>query len=477
MKPRETASLDLTGAQFRSLVNQTLPYISRYLDGLETGNAVDVGKLNLKRIFDKPIPNIGQEFSTVLKEIFSQGLSQGIHYGSPWMMGGIPVGGLPHAAVAELIVHAVDRWPGLYNFSPGFLEIEKTCIRWLSEILGLPRQAGGNLTSGGSLANLEAIYIARNEKVPIQNLTQATAYVSDQAHHSVKRSIKMTGIPTENLRIVPTDEDCRMNLVHLREMLANDKAQGKVPFLVISAGGTVATGAIDSLVEISTICKEYNLWHHVDAAWAGLLCATKRGAKLFRGIETADSVTVDPHKALFLPFGCGAVLVRDKKVLNRAYSIDKNLNYLPTRESAEDYQNPCDNSPELSRSVRGLRIWLPIKLLGWRAFRSVMEEKLSLGDYVVSQLKTMPEIEVAPKPQLCIVAFRLKPEGLSGEDLDELNRALLERINKKGKLMISGAVIKGKFLLRIVPFGHRTHLSHVENALASIRSEITRSLK
>lgn len=468
-------NLELSAQDFRALIERTLHHLDRYIDGLKDMPVSDLKDLpRLARSLREPLPQSGIEFDKVLNTLFNDVLPKGIHYSHPGMMGGIPVGGLLHTAVAQLITGVIDRWPGLYNFAPGFIEIENTVLGWLAEIVGMPADSGGNLTSGGSLANTSAIYIARNEKLKEKDLLKGTVYGSDQAHHSILRGARMAGIPIKNVRMIPSDSDCRISLVALEKQIQKDRKKGLKPFLLVGAGGTVTTGAVDDLTALARIAKRYKLWFHTDAAWAGAFPLTRQGSKLMAGMGLSDSITIDPHKVLFMPFGCGALIVRDKGALKRAFQIQMSVNYLPTRDTGEsDSWNPSDTSPELSRTVRGLQVWLPLKMLGIQPFADALEEKLQLAHYATRELIKISGVELFCEPQLCIIAFRFTKKGVREKALGALNSELLKRINADGAVMLTEAMIKGKNYLRLVPFGYRTHQEHVDQALDRIRDAIT----
>ena len=270
--------------------------------------------------------------------------------------------------------------------------------------MGLPAGARGILTSGGSLSNFSAIVTARHERLG-EAFQDGSIYFSGETHHCVTKAARLAGFPGASLRALPTDARRRLVPAALEEAIREDRARGRRPFLVVANVGTTNTGAIDPLPEILTIAREHGLWVHADAAYGGFFRLAPGGPALLRGIEDCDSITLDPHKGLFLPYGLGALLVRDGGALARAH-----------RDTASYVQDVADEgslgfadlSPELSRDFRGLRVWLPLMLHGVAAFREQLAEKLSLARWAHRELAADPRFEMLDEPQLSVVAFRLR---------------------------------------------------------------------
>ena len=283
-------------------------------------------------------------------------------------------------------------------------------MRWFCDIIGYPASAGGFLTTGGSLANFSAIFTARRERLP-EDFLAGSLYTSSQTHHSVQKAALLAGFPAHNVREIPTDEQFRIRLDVLQHHIEADRQAGLTPFLIIGNAGTTNTGAVDDLTALADIAHQHGLWLHVDAAYGGFFMLTQRGRARLGGIERADSVTLDPHKGLFLPFGTGSLLVREREALKRAHQGEAAA-YLPTMQDDPDCVDFCQISPELSRDFRGLRVWLPLKMHGIQPFRQALDEKLDLAAWATAELKKIPEVEIVAEPQLSIVAFRLNRPGL-----------------------------------------------------------------
>jgi aromatic-L-amino-acid decarboxylase len=371
--------------------------------------------------------------------------------------------------VADLVADATNRYVGVFAAAPALVQLETNVVRWLARLAGLPETAGGFFSSGGSIANFSAIVAARHDRLP-ESFLSGVLYVSDQVHHCVAKAAALAGFPLRNVREIPTDDAFRIRSDLLAAAIAVDRRKGLAPFLVVASAGTVNTGAVDDLAALADLCERERLWLHVDAAYGGFFLLTERGKRTMTGIERADSIVLDPHKGLFLPYGTGCLIVRDAAVLRRAHSV--RAEYLPGMQTDPDLVDFCEISPELSRSFRGLRVWLPIKMHGLGPFRRNLDEKLDLARWAADELRLLPEIEIVAPPQLSLLAFRLAPRGLDGSALDALNRRLLSAVNARGRIHLTGTMAKGSTLLRICVLSFRTHFDRMEAALEDIRASV-----
>jgi aromatic-L-amino-acid decarboxylase len=311
------------------------------------------------------------------------------------------------------------------------------------------------------MANLSAIITARHTRLG-EDFLDGTYYVSEQVHASISKAANLTGFSRRNLRLVPTDAELRMDPEALDAMVRADRADGLRPFLVVPSAGTTNTGAIDPVDAIADVAREHGLWLHADAAYGGFFQLTDRGRERFRGIERADSITLDPHKGMFLPYGTGALVVREGQRLREAHHIGTSA-YLQDHAADAHIPNFTEYSPELSRDFRGLRVWFPLKLHGVSAFREALDEKLDLAEHLYEGLKAIPELELPWAPELTVVPFRLR----DGDD--EANRRLLEAINDSKRVFLSSTVIDGRFTIRACILNHRTHRDRVEECVAIVR--------
>jgi aromatic-L-amino-acid decarboxylase len=415
----------------------------------------------------EPAPQHGAPFPELLAQV-GEAATRGFNTAGPGYLAYVPGGGLWAAAVADFLATALNRYVGVWNAAPVFVQMEWQAIRWLSDMFGYPETSSGILTSGGSLSNFSAVVAARRALLG-DDLSGGTVYVTDQTHSSVLKAAVLAGIAPANVRGMAPDERLRMDPAALRAAVAADRAAGLRPFLVVASAGTTNTGAVDPISAVADVAREEGLWLHVDAAYGGFFQLTDRGRAAFAGIERADSITLDPHKAMFLPYGTGCLLVREGRRLREAHDVHE-AEYL--QDLAEDERTPnfSDLSPELSRDFRGLRVWLPLKLHGLAAFRSALDEKLDLARVFHEGIRDSPGIVVPWEPELSVVAFRLEPPGSTAEEIERATRDLLERINASGRVFLSSTMIGERMLIRACVVSHRTHRDRIDEAAAIVRT-------
>ena len=391
----------------------------------------------------------------------------GLNPASGGHLGYIPGGGIYVSALGDYLADVFNRYAGVYFAGPGAVRMENMIIRWIAGLMGYPSDAGGNLTSGGSMANLIGIVCARDAAgIKARDFEKAVIYITRQVHHSVDKAIRITGLKECIIRHVPMDDHYRMSAADLDRMITVDKTHRLHPLMVIASAGTTDTGAIDPLDEIGRIAKKHELWYHVDAAYGGFFMLTDEGKEKLKGIEMSDSLVVDPHKGLFLPYGTGVVLVKDAKRLQQSHIYS--ATYMQDAASATDEISPADVSPELTKHFRGLRMWLPLMLHGLRPFRACLEEKLLLAKYFHREIKKLG-FEAGPEPELSVVTYRYNPKH---GDANEFNKRLVEEVQKDGRVFISSTLIDGKFILRAAILAFRTHLKTIDTLLTVLKEKV-----
>jgi aromatic-L-amino-acid/L-tryptophan decarboxylase len=453
--------------EMHRLVNEAMRRIVAHIESLPSQPAMNVeGATEYARTLIEPLPQSGAPYEELLDFLFNDAIPRTFTSAGPGYLGYVPGGGIFHAAVADLIADAVNRYVGVFAAAPALVQLESNVVRWFGEILGLPSNSGGVLTSGGSLANFTAIVTARKALLP-DDFLRGTLYCSNQIHHSFQKAANLAGFPYANIRELPVDAQFRIRTDALEEAIARDRAEGWTPFLIAGSAGTTGTGAVDDLPALARIAKENAMWFHIDGAYGALFAMTERGRSALRGIELADSVILDPHKTLFLPFGTGALLVRDAHTLRRAHSL--HADYLPAMQDGDELVDFCEISPELSRDFRGLRVWLPLKMFGIAPFREQLDEKLDLIEHVMTELRQIDALEIVAEPQLTICAFRVRSEG------DAATRTLLDRINARKRVMLTPTTLDGRFVIRIAIVSHRTHRDRVDMLLDDIRASLTQA--
>ncbi len=435
----------------------------------EMDNAVKLAKS-----VAEPLPEVSNvDFEELLHDIFERLVPCSTNDNSGGYLAYIPGGGIFHAVLADFIALSLNRYVTIFMAAPGLAAIEEQVIRWLCDIVGFPLEAGGVITSGGSIATITAIHAARMHKFADRNFSTGTIYVSEQAHYCVEQGLVLCGFPPQNIRKIATGKDFKIRIELIEEAIRLDKTNGLHPFLLVATAGTTNTGAVDNILEIGKLAQKHNMWFHVDAAYGGFFMLTEHGKSIMQGIEQADSVVLDPHKGMFLPYGTGALLVKDKNKLRK--SFDFTGTYLPAlQDSSYVPEDIMHLSPELTRDFRGFRIWLSVKMLGIKPFRKQLEEKLSLAQWVTEQLLQIPNIRIVSHPQLSILTFKLEPleYTLNPKKLDNLNIKLLDAINRRGNILLSPfrGIQDGEFAIRIAILSFRTAKKHLEQGISDIQN-------
>lgn len=382
----------------------------------------------------------------------------------------IPGGGLYHSALGDYLAAVTNKYVGIFYTGPGAVRMENMLLRWVADLVGYPAAAGGHIASGGSIATLAAIAAARDAHVlKGADLPTAVVYLTSQAHHCIEKALRIAGLAEVQLRRVPMDDRFRMRTDALEQLIAADRHEGLRPWLVIAAAGTTDTGAVDPLDAIATIAERERCWFHVDAAYGGFFLLTDDGQRALHGIERSDSVILDPHKSLFLPYGSGIVLLRDAGRL--AATHDFTGHYMQDAEEESGEISPADVSPELTKHFRALRMWLPLMLVGTKPFRAALEEKLLLARYFYEQVRSLG-FEVGPSPDLSVVTFRWAPPGVGLERANELNQAIVDGVRRDGRVFLSSTMLDGRFTIRLVALGFRTHLRTIDLALRVLREQV-----
>jgi aromatic-L-amino-acid/L-tryptophan decarboxylase len=420
-------------------------------------------------LYDSPISEGPMDPDTVLK-LLDRGVNRsGVNVGSGGHMAYIPGSNLHASALADYLGAVFNKYSGLYFASPGMVRMERMLLRWVADLVGYPAAAAGDLTSGGSVANLVGIVTARDaHELKAKDFGRAVVYLSEQTHHAIDKALRIAGLGESVRRFIPLDGRYRMRSEALEEAVEEDAKMGLYPWLIAASAGTTDTGAVDPLADIADIARHRGLWLHVDGAYGAAFALTEHGEQVLRGIERSDSLVLDPHKGLFLPFGSGVALVREGRHLLNAHHYD--ASYLQDKDvlASGAEVSPADLSPELTRPSRALRLWLPLKLAGVAPFRAALEEKLLLARYFHEKMLHEDGFEVGPPPDLSIVAFRYLP---GRGDPDAFNRKLIDAVQRDGRIFVSSTKIDGKFTLRLVVLSLRTHLETVDLAVEVLREK------
>jgi aromatic-L-amino-acid decarboxylase len=455
--PIEHVDFDPARAEMEEIGRAALDFAVEFVETRAAAPAADLDGANeLADALRAAPPEEPAEFGELL-DVIGRAASKAFETAGPGYLAYIPGGGLFAAAIADLLACVTNRFVNLAAPAPALVRLEADVARWLCDLFSFPPEAQGILTSGGSMANLSAVVTARNTCLP-EDFLGGTIYASEHVHHSIAKSARLAGFPAGALRAVRCDDALRIDVEDLRAQVRRDKRGGKRPFLVVGSAGTVNTGAVDALDDLADLCAAEDLWFHVDGAYGGFFQLTERGRERFRGVERADSVTLDPHKGLFLPYGTGGLIVRrgeDLKAAHRGGAL-----YLPA-QSETDLPDFADYTPELSRDFRGLRVWLPLHLHGVGAFRRALDEKLDLARKVYDALLDVEDLVIPWEPELSIVAFRSR----RGNDA---TARLLDEINASRRIYLSGTELGGDRYVRVAVLSHRTDESRIDEAIEII---------
>lgn len=424
------------------------------------------GRRELEEILREPCPEEGRNPEAVLERALRDILPRAGRIDHPRFMAFVPSSPAWPAILGDWLATGYNIFQGTWLESAGPSQTELVVLEWFREWMGMPEDAGGLFTSGGSAANLTAVVAAREKA---GNPASPAAYISEQAHSSVARALRVAGIPVGAVRRIPVGADLRMRTDLLREAMDRDAAEGLVPFLVAANGGATNTGIVDPLPALAEVARARGAWFHVDAAYGGFAALTPRGKALLEGVGEADSVTLDPHKWLFQPYEAGCLLVRDPDDLTRAFRVL--AEYLQDTELGLEHVNFGDRGVQLTRSFRALKVWMTLQVHGRRALAEAVEAAMSLADHAAARIREAPALELLGEPSMSIVCFRaVAPAGmtLDGDDLDAWNESIQDRVVNEGTAMISSTRIGGRFALRFCILNHRTTRADVDAVLDRI---------
>lgn len=437
----------------------------------------DVDAAALCRALREEVPEQGVALEPLLDSLFRDWIPRSFTTIGPGYLAYIPGGGLYPAALADFIADTTNRFTGVWMAAPALVQLEANALDWLRGWMGFPREARGLFTTGGSMATFNAIVCARERHLGVE-IRRGVLYTSDQAHHSVLKSAKLAGIMPDRVRAIASDERFRLRVDALREAIAADRQSGLTPCIVVSSAGTTNTGAVDPLDEIADVCATEGMWHHIDGAYGAFFYLCHELQETLRGLPRADSLTLDPHKGMFLPYGTGALLVRDGAALRAAH--EATAAYLPAMPHPEDFYDPSQHGPELSRGFPGLRVWLSVKLFGAAAFRAAITEKRALTLDAARRVAALPGIVIDAAPELSLFAFHLTWPGATLADEDAATRALMDETTTRGRVMVTGCTAHGRCMGRVCVLSFRTHQREidalVEDLAASIHTIAPRAL-
>jgi len=468
--------LDIDATTFRALGHRLVDDVAAFLESLParpvTRSQPPSGVREALGL-GGPLPERGTDPAVLLQRTASLLFDHSLLNGHPRFYGYITSSPAPIGILAELLAAAVNANVGPFVLSPAATEVESETVRWIAEFIGYPGDCGGLLVSGGNMANIVCFLAARAAQVTWNVREQGVlggggrtlrVYCSSETHTWISKAADLAGIGTAAIRLIPTDADLRLDVDELQRQIDADASAGDLPFLVVGTAGSVSTGTIDPLRRIAAVCKQRDLWFHVDGAYGGFAAAVPGVPDDLRDLVEADSVAVDPHKWLYAPLEAGCALVKQPEALRNAFTY-----HPPYYHFAERATNYVDYGPQNSRGFRALKVWLAFQHAGAAGYRAMIAEDMALSRAMADAVARHPECELMTQA-LSITTFRYVPTDLrttigdpeTERQLDSLNRALLDRIKKSGETFVSNAVINGRYALRACIVNFHTTKSDVE---------------
>jgi len=473
--PLENPPLDLAPDEFRRAAALLADFLAEYLGAIRERKVSTVpDPKELRRAFDEPLPKHGQGFEALLSVLRSRILPNTMTIGSPRYFGLFNPSAIPVAALCDLVISTLNQNQGAFLQSPAMTAIEDRVIRWLLTLVGFPEDGYGHFTNGGTAANLTALKLARDRATPGVRDRGAMAlagrgrvYASDQCHFSIERCVDVLGLGRAALVRIESDANYRLRPDVLAQRLRADRAQGLLPLAVVATAGTTPTASIDPLEAIADIAGEAQVFLHVDAAYGGAAILSDRLRPRLSGMARADSITIDPHKWMFLPFESGCVLVRDRRQL--IASFGEQPAYL--KDSADRFAVLPDfyrEGLQGSRRARAFTLWATVHVHGGDAFARAIERQVDLTLYLRDRVRALPDFEVCHEPDLGLLCFRLAPGGNTPEQQDELNRRIQRQVEASGIAWFATTLLRGRVVLRLNIESFRTTEADIERTLTAI---------
>lgn len=489
----ERQSLDIDEGALRALQDEAGAIVADYFKNVSTLKVFpDTGDIQrLKKFTDAALHDEGEAIESILAD-FRLLLNASRHNGHPRFFGYVASPSTHVGAYADLLASALNSNVTSWRSAPAATEVERTTVRWLSELVGYDAKASGILTSGGSLANLTALLMAHRSRAPrdvarkglSSTAVPMTVYASTEVHLSIPKAADVLGIGREQVRLIETDAGFRLDVGKLRERIESDVGAGLKPFCIVASAGTVNTGAVDPLEEVARVAQEFDLWFHVDGAYGALAAMTEEKRSLFRGMERADSLSLDAHKWLYAPLDCGCLLFRDADVARAALS-DSGADYIKVHEEEEREAFAFwDYGIELSRRFRALKLWMMLRYYGRRRVAEAIAHDNLMAQALAEAVEEAEDFELLAPVSLSICCFRYLPEGLRARfkeaeseeereavnaEIDRINTLVMQRVQRGGHAYVSNATLRGRFSLRACITNFRTTREDLKMTLEVIR--------
>ncbi len=456
-------SLDYSEERFSDLIDRAAEMVRRLYEENPDRQNVFAGKTprEVMGLFDEPLPEDPEDVEGVLETVGEKVFGSMTRSMGPRYFGYITGGGNQVAVVAEMIKASINQNNLKWHSSPVSTEMEKLVMRWVAEFTGYPAASAGVLLSGGSVANFNCLAVARKIKSSanvsdegLYGSNPMTVYVSEEGHSSFDKAVDMLGLGRRYLRKIPVDEGLRIDLEKLEQRIDRDKNAGLNPICAVGVAGTTNSGAVDDLGGVAEICDRHDLWFHVDAAYGGPAARVAGVSHLFKGIDRADSLVVNPHKWMYVPFEAGGALVKNPDHLRATFSTVPN--YLKSDPEDEGRTDLMEYNLPLTKEFKALKVWMTLKTYGARQIRRAIRQDIDRAKLLAELVEEHPELELLAPVPLSIVCFRFNPGGKSEKALDALNNRIVRQVERDGRIFLTGTRIRGKAALRACFINHRT---------------------
>jgi glutamate/tyrosine decarboxylase-like PLP-dependent enzyme len=446
--------IELSPEEMRALGHRVVDLVVEHYAGLADQPAFATAtRAQMEARLREPPPDTPRGWEATVDRVAREVFSPMAHVDHPRFYAYVPGPGNFVGAMADALVSAFNPFAGAWAVAPGAAQVELVTVNWLRAACGLPEGAAGLFVSGGSMANLTALAVARHRRLG-DGFGRAVIYASDQTHSSIERGARVLGFRADQLRKLPSDDGFRLRMDALRAAVDEDAAQGRIPFCVVANAGTTNTGAVDDMPAIADVCRARGMWMHVDGAYGAAAAFTETGRTALRGLEEADSVSLDAHKWLFQPFECGCVLVRDGGALKDAFRLVPE--YLRDTDRATEEVNFRDWGVQLTRGFRALKLWMTVQVFGMDAIRQAIAWGVRLAEVAEEELRASDAWEVVTPAQLGIVTFRYRGREMDGPASDDLQRRITSALAADGFALLSTTELRGRTVLRLCTINPRT---------------------
>jgi aromatic-L-amino-acid/L-tryptophan decarboxylase len=462
--------------EFRDLGHEVVNLLSDYLEHIEAKRVFpDVEPRTLHELFSQSLPENPSSPHDVLAELEQKLLPYCTHVGHPGYMGLITPSPNPIGVIGDFICSALNQNVGAYSIGPSAVALERRVVRWLTDLCGYDAKAGGNLTSGGMMANFIGLKVGRDavthDHAQHDGIGERWAvYASEERHVSVDKAVDCIGLGRNALRALPTDSDFQVRLDALENAIAQDKRDGIRPMCIVGMFGTTNTGAVDNIRELRRIADREHMWLHVDAAYGGGMLLSREWPMRDRGLELADSITIDPHKWFYAPLDAGAVLVKDERRLTASFGIKPSYLTDELDQADERYQYYVHGF-EQSRRFRSLKVWMSFKRYGTRQIGEWIDNNVRQAKYLHALAEKHPDFEGASRPPMSAICIRFTGASLNEADSKKLHAAVAQRVEQSGRFWMSTTELKGKTWFRINPVNFRTREQHMQELFSLLEQE------